>query len=250
MENHQQATEDYAKIAEKIRSGEFFRESRNIYDFFVHDPMAERYLYVLITAIASTIFVIAFSAMQSLYPLERSVPFIVQSADLADDLPNIRSMLEHKGEDIDYAMVRFLTSLYVTFREEYDIATFDRNVSGVKSLSAPEIFQDFQRRIDPSNPDSPITLYQRHSVRKIKILQVRLSQNEENVAEVVYETSVEGRGEVKKTRWQATIAFKYNNITLDEETGMVKQYTNPDTGQKESLMTVEKYYTKRLQDIK
>ncbi len=233
--------EDDAAIAEKIRSGEFFRESRSMYDFTVHDPMAERYVFVLITGLAAAIFLIAMSAMNSLYPLQSSLPFIVNAYDLTEERPVITSMLDHKGENVDKAMLRFMANNYLTFREEYNIATFDRSMSGLRSQSSDEVFKEFERFIDPRNPESPITLYQRHSTRTINIL--RITPIGPNDIEAIFEATVSsGKGEAKKSRWQANITFNYSGIALDEEKGRVKPIT----------FQVTQYRTKRIQvqDIK
>jgi type IV secretory pathway component VirB8 len=229
-------SENPQEVAEAIRSGEFFRESRSMYDTAVHDPMAERYFYVMITGLAASIFLIAFTAMNSLYPLESSVPFIVNAYDLTEEVPVITTMLDHKGENIDHAMLRFMTSNYLKFREEYNIATFDRGVTGLKSQSSEEVFKDFERFIDPRNPESPITLYQRHSTRRISI--VRITPRGENNMEVIFDAFVDaGRNNIKKTSWQANITFNYSGIALDEETGKVKPIS----------FIVTQYRTKRIQ---
>ncbi len=239
MQNTETIPANYQSIAEKVRSGEFFRESRAMYDLTVHDPMAERYLYVLITGMAASVFMISIVAVQSLYPLETAVPFIVGANDLSEEMPTIKSLLAYEGENIDVAMTRFMANNYTQFREEYEIGTFERNANGVKSQSSPEVLAEFDKFIDPANPSSPIALYQRHSKRSIEISETRPSRNQENAMEVVFEAKVEGNGQVKKTRWQANIAFNYSGITLDEETGKVKPVT----------FVVTQYRTKRLQDL-
>lgn len=231
--------EDYAAIAEKIRSGEFFRESRRMYDFDVHDSMTERYFYLLITGLASLILLIAIVGANGLYPLQRAVPFIVSTDNIAEEIPVIRSLLSYKGEDVDDALLRFILKNYVTLRESYDIDTFDRNLNGVKSQSEEAVFNEFQRQVDPRNSESPITMYQRHSTRRIDVLSSRWLNSEPPIMEVIYESTVEGRGEAKKSRWQANIAFNYSGIALDGK-GEVKPVTFMVTG----------YKTKRLQDIK
>src|SRR5436190_934868 len=97
--NPQDHLTEQMEIAEKIRSGEFFQESREMYDVAIHDPMAERYLYLLITSFSALIFLIAFIAVRGLYPLQVTVPFIVSSNNLVDELPNIHSLITYKGED-------------------------------------------------------------------------------------------------------------------------------------------------------
>lgn len=230
--------EDYATIAEKIRSGEFFRESRNMYDVDIHDPMTERYLYLLITSLAAIILLVAIIAARGLYPLQTSVPFIVSTHNIVDDLPKIESMLTYSGQDPGDALLHFMVRNYVTMREEYDIETFDRNMNGVQSQSSQEVFKNVQQLVDPRNPESPITLYQRHSKRHISIISSTVPDGETPSIEVVYEAMVDGQVGAKKSRWQANIAFNYSGIELDEN-GKVKPIS----------FMITQYRTKRLQDI-
>lgn len=229
--------EEYIEIAEKVRTGEYFREARSMYDLAVHDPMSERYLYVGITALAAIILTTSVIAVQGLYPLSRSVPFIVSTNDIIEDLPHIQSMLDYKGEDPSAALMRFLVNNYVALREEYDIGTFDRNISGVKSQSAPDVVSEFQQAIDPRNPDSPVAQYQRHSKRSVTILSSK-KLPDQDAMEVTFEATVEGAGEIKKSVWQANVAFEYNGITVEEGSDKVKDLH----------FVVTRYRSKKLQD--
>jgi len=208
-----------------------------MYDLSVHDPMAERYFYVAITAVSLLILVIALMAMESLYPLDTDVPLIFNTENIIEDIPRIQSIQIVDGEEPGEALLRFMVWNYVMVREQYNIDTFDRDVNGVKSQSSEEVFKEFQQMIDPHNPDSPITQYQRHSRRRITVLSSRrLSDG----MEVIFEADVESKTDVKKSHWRANIAFQYSGIELDQKTDKV----NPVT------FVVTKYHSKRLQDVK
>jgi type IV secretion system protein VirB8 len=231
-------SEEHSEVAEKIRSGEFFRESRAMYDFSVHDPMVERYLYVIISVLAGVIFFISISAVHGLYPLKTSVPFIVNSNNIVEDRPNIRTLITQKGEDASTALLRFVVQNYVTLREEYDINIIDRDANGIKAQSNEATFAEYQKLTDPANPESPIAQYQRHSTRKITVLFTR--QLSPTTMEVTFEAAVISKDEIKKSNWQANITFNYSGIALDENTGKTKPFT----------FVVTSYKVKRLQDIK
>jgi type IV secretory pathway component VirB8 len=231
--------DEFKRIAEKVRSGEYYQEARQMYDLSIHDPMAERYWFLIITVLSLLIALISFFAMQSLYPLQTPVPFIVNSNDIVEDLPRIASITEEKAEKPSDALLRFMVNNYVTFREEYDIDTFDRNLSGIKSQSSEEVYKEFQQRIDPHNPESPITLYQRHSRRSIDIISSKRIADQDFGMEVIYDATVSSKTDIKKSRWQANIAFSYSGVELDDE-GKVKPVK----------FVVTQYRTKRLQDVK
>ncbi len=229
--------EDYQDIADKVRTGEYFREARKMYDLAIHDPMAERYMYVFLTALALLVLIIALSAAQSLYPLQSQVPLIFNTNDVIEDIPRIQKLQMTKNDNPSEAALRFMVKHYVEIREEYDIATFDRNVNGVKSQSSEEVFHELQAQISPSNPEGPINIYQRHSKRRISILNTKRLPDS---MEVIFDAFVESKTDIKKTRWRANIAFKYSGIELDEKGEKVKPVT----------FLVTKYHSKRLQDVK
>ncbi len=231
---------EYLEITDKIRSGEYFRESQSIYDATIHDLMAERYFYVLITCVAFVIFFVTFHAVQGLYPLERLEPFIVKAEDITEEVPNIKKLLTNSGDDVNESIMRFVVSNYVILREGYNITTIDKSMNGVKSQSTPELYEQYQRYINPENPESPIKIYQRHTVKTIKILAVKvLPQEEDNVAEVLYEATLQSKSEQKKSRWQANISFKYTGIAVD----------GGNSDRRQIGFTVTQYNNKLLQDI-
>ncbi|MFW0776838.1 MAG: VirB8/TrbF family protein [Rickettsiales bacterium] len=232
--------EDHQQIADKVRTGEYFREAQGMYDLQAHDPMAERFLYVIITSLSVVILLIAFFAMRALYPLQTDIPFAVNSNDIVDELPRIKSLLEYKGEDSSKALLRFLVHNYTKAYEEYNINTFDRDIGTIKSQSSADVFKEYQSYINPRNPESPLALYQRHSKREINVLSSELFDGDEPSMEVIFEAVVTSKTDIKRTRWQANITFNYSGIELDEETEKVKPYD----------FVVTSYRSKRLQDVR
>lgn len=235
--------EDYLEIAEKVRTGEYFQEARQMYDIEVHDVMSERYFYLVITLLSALVLLVAFVAARALYPLQTSVPFIYNTSDAVEDLPRVRSLLEYKGQDPGEALLNFMVRNYVRSYEEYDVETFDRNVNAIQSQSAPDVFAIFQSLITPGNPESPIATYQRHSRRTVAVVSSKRLREESGYdMEVMFEATVENKDNksIKKSRWLADIAFQYSGLELDEKGETIKPVS----------FTVTKYETKRLQDTK
>jgi type IV secretory pathway component VirB8 len=225
------------KIADKVRTGEYYREARGMFDTTINDPMSERYIYVFITFCSVIIFLIAYFAMEGLYPLQGAIPLTYLTHDIIEDIPHVKPLQSFKNENPSEALLRFLVKNYIVLREEYDITTFDRDVNGIKSQSSEEVFKQFQQFIDPRNPESPIKVYQRHSRRKITVLSVRRSPEG---MEAIFEAVVDSRTDVKKSHWRVNIAFQYTGVELDEKSGTVKPMN----------FVVTEYHSKRLQDIK
>jgi len=229
--------EDYIEIADKVRTGEYFREARKMYDLAIHDPMAERYVFVFLTALSLLTLLIAFSAAQSLYPLKSDVPLIFDTNNVMEDLPRIQKLQKNKEDPASEAALRFMVKHYVEIREQYDIATFDRDVNGVKSQSSDEVDREFRGMISQQNPQGPISQYQRHSKRRIVIISTKRLLDS---MEVIFDAYVESKTDIKKSRFRANIAFKYSGIELDEKGKKVKPVS----------FLVTKYHSKRLQDAK
>ncbi len=228
---------DSAELAEKVRSGEYFREMRQIYHTIYDDPMAERYLYMVLTAISVLIMLVTLMAANAFLPLTKEVPFIYKIQDIVEDLPRMQR-LGPRGIDANYLIKRFLLSNYVNMREQYEVRLLDRNANGIRSQSTPEVYDEFQRMMDPRNPQSPITLFQRQSTRKVEILSVAPSGGAEDEMEVVYNEIVQTDREIKKTPMAANIAFRFSNIEIDQETNAFTPLE----------FVVTRYQTRRLQD--
>ena len=226
-------TNEYIEISEKVRSGEYFREVRRVIDSDLHDPMTDRYWYILLTIPSVIIVIIVIFALQSLYPLNPEVPFIYGINDIMEDSPHIKSLIEVSGEGADAALQRFVVSNYVKEREEYNVANFDRNQIALQILSSKPVFEEYLKSIALDNPNSPIVLYQRRIARNVKILFTQLTQkpdkNQQNLRDyamrVVYEATLTPESkENPPTRGQVDVNFKYEPIKIDEKTEKIIPY--------------------------
>ncbi len=229
MNNNQPTIEESLEIADKVRSGEYFRDARTMADFDLHNPMSERYVYILITIFSLITFSFAIIAWQGLYPLKPQVPFIFITNDIVEDYPRIIALRSYTGEDNDTALRRYLIQNYVLLREEYDATLFDRNHSAVEVLSNKDVVKEYEDFIAPINPESPISLYQRHTTRRVAILstkELKRPENDENYHIQVVYNSFLLRDDVEKEagRYQVDVAFKYKNIKLDQSTGKIEPY--------------------------
>lgn len=233
MESSEQTPEDYIEIANKIRSGEYFRDARAMVDIDIHEPMAERYWYLFITFMSLMITAVAIVACLGFFPLKTRVPFIFGTNNIVDDYPRIRSLLTYIGEDSNFALRRHLIQHYVKLREEYDASFFDTNHSAVVTLTDKAVLQEYEDFISPLNPDAPVTLYQRNIKRKVNIISIiniennikKQSDTKEYNMRVVYDAVLKkGEQENQQGRYQVDIAFKYKDIKLEKTTGKIEPY--------------------------
>lgn len=220
MKYSEPSPEEYMLIAEKVRSGEYFREARSMFDISVNDPMSERYFYVFVTSLALLTLLTAFYAMQSLYPLSRSVPFIYALNDVLEDVPSIEPLKSDPRQSVDEAVLFFMAKTYVNLYESYNINILERNYSGIEHYSVPEVFAAYQALLSISNPESPVMKYQRHSVRNITPVSVR--QLPDSMVEVVYDASVDNADGSQKTRYRAIVGYTFSGVVFDEKADKVK----------------------------
>lgn len=234
MDNQESTSDDYIEIADKVRSGEYFRDAHNMVDLDIHDPMSDRYWYVFLTLLSLLIVMISYVAWQEFYPLKPRIPFIFATNNIVDDYPRIKSLLAYHNESPDVALRRYLVQHYVKLREEYDATTFDKSHNAVQSLSTKDVLQEYEDYIAPTNPESPIALYQRHTQRKINIKSTEVIEKEpvkkhgdigDYAMRVVYEATLLHNDNVSEPAlFEANIAFKYKNIKLNTETGKIEPY--------------------------
>lgn len=213
--------EDSEEIAKKISSGEFFRESMEAYHKRYVDLISERYFYLGITAASVLIFLCSIVSIMLLYPLNKRVPFIYQTVDAVDDLPIMKPMGERKV-DVNQQIKEFLVANYIRFRENYSIDTLDRNANGVKSQSTDALYQQYQTLMDPANPNSPISLYQRQGVRNVAVERVNISnQGKEYRAEAKVNATLVTPEGTKKETLRVIITFSFDDIAVNQDTGDV-----------------------------
>lgn len=219
------------KIAEKVDSGEFFRESLKAYHLTYHDPMTERYFFIGLTAVAVLIFVLSISAIIAIHPLSKDVPFIYTSGDIVEEYPKIKPLGERE-ESPNMLLKRFLTSNYLSLREEYSVDTVDRNALGVQSQSTKEVFEQYEKQLDPRNPKSPITQFQRNAVRKVSPVSHQLSSAAEGAQRMVinYTEQVVSGADISTRNMRAIITFRFTDITVDQDTGEATPFTFLVTG--------------------
>lgn len=224
-----------AALAPQVESGEYFREARTMYSSLYLSPLADRFLYLLAALGAFLVLGSALIALSMLLPLKTPVPYMVEVRSLLDERPAIQPVGK-PGEDVNAALIRHFLADYVQRRESYDLSTLELNVRAVRNQSAEAVYDAWQRSLDPAVPDSPIGRFQRHSTRSISIVSVDYSPG--GTAEVTYDASVNGMLSAPPLRMRANIAFRFDPVRLDQETGKASPFS----------FQVTDYSTRRVQD--
>lgn len=212
---------DKEGIAEKVRSGDYYREARQWYSAIYHAPLTDRCFFIVVTALAGINTLIALIALLSLLPISPEIPFVLTSKDYTRELPRITRLAEEE-EAATPALIRFFVKHYVTKRESYTIDTILGNINAVRAQSVEGVYNIFRRFVDPQNPKSPITLYERHTTRSIRVVSTQIdTRKEPYTARVVFDATLTNlRGE-STSRFVADMTFRFNEVTIDQETSKV-----------------------------
>ena len=209
-------------IREKVLSGEFFDESLEAYHITYHDMMSERYFFILIMTLSTLTFFFVLSAMILLYPLKKDVPFIFNSNNVLEDYPKIKP-LGARGDDTNALLKNFLVTSYLQLYESYDVNALDRNALGVKGQSTKEVYAQYQAAIDPGNPESPITKFQRQAVRNIipTGYEFYVLESGDQRAIIHYKEQVVMGADISVRKMRANITFRFDDVQVDQKTGAV-----------------------------
>jgi len=222
-------------MAEKIRSGEYFREARRAYADIYLDPMSERYFFIIVTLLSLLIFFVSSVALSRLYPLAPEVPFAYPTQNFDEEMPVI-SPLAEPGVPPNLALKQYLLSEYIRRREAFDFGTLETNVRVVHSMSEEAVYNDWQKELDPANPQSPIAQFERHTTRHIQVISARPLPD--GSFDVTYVATLSGPEGVKKAAYIANIAFRYTEVTVDQTTGKAPPVN----------FTVTAYQTRRVEE--
>lgn len=209
------------ELAETIRSDEYYAQARQWFSEQHHTPIAERNQALVMAIVALSILCMLCGAFYSLLPLSPAIPLIIKIPDISSKTASVKT-ISSPGENINVALMRYLAGNYVKLREEYDVEGLNRRINGVKSQTDEEAFSDYRAFMNPQNPSSPLSLYERRAIRRISILSTELfTKTAPLKARVVFDAAVIGDTKTRRSTFIADITFRYTLLKVDENTHAV-----------------------------
>lgn len=207
------------EIAQLVRSGEYYKQARAWYTTKYMLVLSERFFFIVLTTIAGLTMFFAVIGLIGLMPINEQVPFYYYSRDISRELPLMQPLRKNKLESINNAVRRFYVSKYVENRENYILSKLQAQFKMIQKHSDEAAFAAYRRFIDPSNPRSPITLYQRNKTKEVQITNVYIIPDRQpgryNAA-VDFTTTVKSMGTETRGVWQAQLLFSYQDLTVDQ----------------------------------
>ncbi len=212
--------DDKESLAANVESGTYFIAARQWYSELFHTPIAQRSYYIIIILLSIVNGYYAVMSFLGVFPIRVPVPFITFSSNIWEDIPHIKRITNKAAEDKNVAVMKFLLSSYVENRESYDLPLFELRYRNIWSQSAKNVFDEYKKQIDASNPYSFYQLYTNRSRRVIDIHSLDYEQGrDEFQAHVTFGATVVSLSNNEDTgysKWRADISYKYTDFMVDQ----------------------------------
>lgn len=227
-------SQDDRKIAESIRSGQYFREARAWYQAMYIGPISERSFFMVIAILAVLTGAISVLAVTSILPLTTRPGIPVFAPEKGEDVLQSLERLRLDGESSDQAMVEFYVKKYVELREGYRPETYQSNALFIRAHSAPEVYGTYSTEYSVNNPTSPAATLGVVGARQVRLKTISVSSiSGSGRAKVEFSTETVGVEPDVKARWIATFDYMYTGMKIDmvkdEKTGKdTMQVTEPE----------------------
>lgn len=146
-------SDDAQQLAEMIRNGTYYRESRAWYAALYIGPIAERSFFLLVAALAACVALMAFIALAGLLPMTAHPGIIIRS-DRPDEVVAYLQRIKPTGAPIEPAMEQNFVALYVKKRESYEYSHYASNYAFIVAHSDQPTAASFAQQYTSSNPQS------------------------------------------------------------------------------------------------
>lgn len=211
-----------SELAESIRDGSYFEESRKFYSEVYLSIISERVFYLVLTALSLMTVLIALSALLRLMPLSPTQPFLLRTTDAVHNLPLMTRLSQETSEPPDAALRRFLVTQYIKYREGYTRDKIAMHARAIYYWSTRENYETYKRSIDTNNPRSPVVKYESNAERDIVVTQTKIEPNPsegENayIANVDFVAYVIRLGKIESSTWSAEMRFEYTDVDVDQD---------------------------------
>ncbi len=231
---------DFAR-SEEVDSGEYFARGRNWAWMMFDMAIVERSYSLLALVILLMTLLLAMMVDSSLSPLSRPVRMAFENPNSGLEYPRMVPLSPDRAP-LQVSLARYLAQQYVINREayRYDRDAIDSQYRFVYNYSAPEIFTAYRTQLDPTNPESPLVRFERHTSRQIRYPDARVSITSTDkgivrgTAKISYFEQITGTNGTKQARKEASLEFIMAEISVHKEDNRVYQY-NGTTGKPEIL---------------
>lgn len=202
-------------IADLIRSGAYFKESRAWYQAVYIGPVSERTFFLIIAIMAMVVFAISVMGLRALLPLVDRPKIVIAAGDRPDEVERYLVPLRESRADVNTAIARFFVLTYVGSREGYSAQSYQPNAAFVQAHSNAASFASFSANYSVSNPQSPAAKLGVHGKRVIQMESASIDfKGDSGSATVGFSAQASNGVEHEKSQWTAKLDFTYTGLEL------------------------------------
>lgn len=206
-------------LSDYYTSGEYFADAKEWYSTKYLYPVSQRYfilmlaslLFIITSVLYSTIFAIMTKPTEYMYevPVFDAIKYRADIEALDDAAPSEQSVAE------------YLAAKYVTKYESYSFADIPKQFEYIKNNSERDIMMNFYHKMDLSNDNSPILLYQKYTditISDIKVSFEDLHDIDNIYAKVTFVRNLNNKisGKLDKENQSVYIKFALSNVENDD----------------------------------
>ena len=216
-------------IAEMIRAGSYYQESRKWYQALFIGPISERTFFLIIAALAMLVGITGIVSVVLLLPITERPAILIASERMDETaLDLIRMRAGH--EPMNPAVREFFVKQYVERRESYDSVRYPKHYAFIQAHSDAGTFATYADGFAPQNPSNLLATLGERGKRWADVRWVEVNDSvQPNVAVVRFSTETLLNNMSSITQWTATIGFHYSDIAVtpmaDAATGEISVQT-------------------------
>lgn len=199
-------------------------EQKNWYADRYQSALVQRNILAAVTMVALLATLFSAISVSQLTPLKSVQPFVVQIDDKTG-VTKVVDPLKQKEISADRSLKEYFVAQYIRARENYDPVNYKDYFYTVRVMSDKNIYKDYREYMLPANPQSPVTLFGRHSQRRVDILSMNFVN--ENSAQVRIRSSYGGAAKdelnMEPKIYIIYISFEFVKLDLNAE----ERYINP-----------------------
>ncbi|MEJ0010199.1 MAG: VirB8/TrbF family protein [Alphaproteobacteria bacterium] len=216
-------SDEQQRIAELIRSGEYFDEAKRWYQALYIGPISERTAFLIIAVLAVFVGLTGVGAVLGLLPVTERPPELL-ATDRIDDVTMQLVQIRPRGTDLNHAMLQFFLRSYVSAREGYDVYHYTQSYNFVAAHSDAPTSAAYAAQYGPGAAGGPVAQLGQLGRRAVNVYYVSINDKVEPKVAAVRFSTTSDTGDVPVTsQWTATIGFYYSDFlvttTRDSRTG-------------------------------
>lgn len=222
------------EIADKVRSGDYFKEAWDWYALKYILPVSQRTFFIFVTLLSLAVTFFSIQVFTSFLPIVTKVPIVVGNPAMSDYYAHLYPLPVAEDTDPNLPVIEYLTRNYVTRWEEYTYDSIENRKNYLLNFSDAALKSEIEKRYDIRNLNSPVLKFRDHTTRSIRITSYSLEKSEAFAVEnnddkdmlavnIPYRAVLEFESEEKNVlgtttkKWMAEVKFTMSPVYFDKE---------------------------------